>query len=285
MDDLSPREDGRQPSQQRQFSVKFGTLSRADGSARVSMGATTLLASFSGPIEVRIRDERLDRATLEVSHRPLDGISGLASKTLASTVETSLLPLLNLSAHPRSLVLLTIQALSAPPLPVFPNPPKHTLFEPTTPKRPLRSPPTSEKALSITAASLAALDAGSIGMLGLAVGACCALLPGEGKRWVVDPTFEEERSAVAIFGVGYAFGASFRVAAEEGKLIEGGESVVWFEGEGEFDEEDITTALAITLTNARETHDQIRSSFESHFEGDTTAGGQTELESQDAMDL
>jgi hypothetical protein len=41
-----------------------------------NLGGTTLLASFSGPIEVRIRDELLDRATLEVSHRPLDSVAG-----------------------------------------------------------------------------------------------------------------------------------------------------------------------------------------------------------------
>ena len=45
-------------------------------------GPNTLVASFSGPIEVRIRDERLDKATLEVSHRPLDGMAGQSSSSI-----------------------------------------------------------------------------------------------------------------------------------------------------------------------------------------------------------
>jgi exosome complex component RRP46 len=42
-------------------------------------GSKQMLASFHGPQEVRIRDELVDRATLEVVHRPLDGIAGEAT--------------------------------------------------------------------------------------------------------------------------------------------------------------------------------------------------------------
>jgi hypothetical protein len=44
-----------------------------------------MLASFHGPQEVRIRDELVDRATLEVVHRPLDGIAGEAAFGLQGT--------------------------------------------------------------------------------------------------------------------------------------------------------------------------------------------------------
>ena len=34
------------------------------------------MASVTGPVEVRLREELPDRATLEVVHRPLEGVGG-----------------------------------------------------------------------------------------------------------------------------------------------------------------------------------------------------------------
>jgi len=235
--------------------------------AFISTGPISLVASFSGPMEVRIRDERLDRATLEVHHRPLDGTAGahsslsrglpcvyradnpqsfvssypgITSKALESTLETSLLQLLQLTSHPRSLVLLTIQALSAPPLPVLPKPvdrfnpsPEASSSTSSLLNRKWPVVPTSEKALALTSASLAAMDASSVGMTGLALGSCCALLPG--GQWVLDPNYDEERAATAIFGVGWAFGAALGVEKGDGA----GREVVWLESDGDFDEDDV----------------------------------------------
>ncbi len=45
----------------------LGLLSRADGSARFSLGATSVLAAVYGPAEPRLmRNELLDRAYVEV---------------------------------------------------------------------------------------------------------------------------------------------------------------------------------------------------------------------------
>lgn len=44
-----------------------------------TLGSTSALASFSGPIEVRLREELVDRATLEIVHRPLEGVGGMSS--------------------------------------------------------------------------------------------------------------------------------------------------------------------------------------------------------------
>lgn len=238
----------------------------------LSSGPTAILASFSGPIEVRIRDERLDRATLEVSHRPLDGTagtdlpfsvsspsqvescsdrvasSGIPSKTLASTLTTSLSPLLNLTAHPRSLILLTLQSLTAPPLPVLPAPRRSlddepSTSQPTSPHAPLPAIPLSTKSLALTASSLAAMDAASVGLSGLAVGACVVRSSpsSTGSAWVTDPSWTEERTAGARFGVGWAFGAGLGEASPSGKKP-AGEEVVWFEADGAFDEKDVSLA-------------------------------------------
>lgn len=109
------RYDGRTAYETRSITISLGELARADGSARFSYGkfsvqviarfesfsilhdirkgigkhpaalvvadtamtgSTSCLASFTGPIEVRIREEMPDKATLEVTHRPLEGVGG-----------------------------------------------------------------------------------------------------------------------------------------------------------------------------------------------------------------
>ena len=39
-------------------------------------GSEAALASFSGPLEVRLREELPNKATLEIVHRPLEGVGG-----------------------------------------------------------------------------------------------------------------------------------------------------------------------------------------------------------------
>lgn len=87
------------------------------------------------------------------------------------------------------------------------------------------------------------MDASSVGMLGLAIGSTCAKL--EDGQWMVDPDYDEERSAVAVFGVGWAFGASLGV--EKGE--ESKREVVWLESDGDFDEDDVrpTSLFLISL--------------------------------------
>ncbi len=92
------RDDGRSSTELRSLKIELGALARMDGSGKFgfgqlkqpswlsfdyklilsprSTGSTQVIASFHGPQEVRIRDELVDRATLEVVHRPLDGIAG-----------------------------------------------------------------------------------------------------------------------------------------------------------------------------------------------------------------
>ena len=41
-------------------------------------GNSTVLCSVTGPADVRIRDEKLDKATLDVIVRPAVGVAGMA---------------------------------------------------------------------------------------------------------------------------------------------------------------------------------------------------------------
>jgi exosome complex component RRP46 len=72
----SQRRDGRTDTSLRPLSLSSGVLSRADGSSRFAFGPVEVLASVNGPQEVRLRDELLDRATLEVNVLPVRGLPG-----------------------------------------------------------------------------------------------------------------------------------------------------------------------------------------------------------------
>jgi len=100
-------QDGR-----RGISIKYELLSRVDGSARFGFDNVHVLASVSGPIEVRLAAENSTKATFEVSVRPLASIPGTDAKALSATIKSLLTPSLLLTRHPRTLIQLVVQPLS-----------------------------------------------------------------------------------------------------------------------------------------------------------------------------
>jgi exosome complex component RRP46 len=132
---MAARHDGREHDECRDIGILYERLERVDGSARFSFGApcvlphplhrffpahharalsgnTSVLASVSGPAEVRVLSELPDRATFEVIVRPLAGIGSPSSRALAAALRSALAPSLLLHRHPRSLVQIVVQGLS-----------------------------------------------------------------------------------------------------------------------------------------------------------------------------
>ena len=103
------RRDGRSLSDLRPLSCDFGLLGTADGSCRLSSGATLVLASVHGPRPARTaRHEDPERARLEVHAAPPIGLPGPAEAELCALLRQVLAPVLVLSAHPRSVVTLSV---------------------------------------------------------------------------------------------------------------------------------------------------------------------------------
>jgi exosome complex component RRP46 len=208
-------------------------------------GPTAALASVTGPTEVRLRDELVDRATLEINFLPLRGLpgkyrtvlmqavfffelvtntgqTGPSSKSLASSLHLALSPLVLLHNHPRSLIQLTIQTV-ANPTTRFSRPFKS--FASTEGETGQDAPAWEddsavEKAAALNAATAALMDAG-VAMKGVAFAVAVAVLnpttttaPDEedsemqvdGARVVVDPSPEEERDAKATIVAAFSFG-------------------------------------------------------------------------------
>ncbi|CAI2193756.1 19449_t:CDS:2, partial [Funneliformis geosporum] len=78
---MALRTDKRSSSTIRPISIDQSLLSR-DGSARFNFGNSSVLCSINGPAEVKLRDEKLDKATIDVLVKPLVGTTaGLHPRT------------------------------------------------------------------------------------------------------------------------------------------------------------------------------------------------------------
>ncbi|KAG9046204.1 exosome non-catalytic core subunit rrp46 [Tulasnella sp. UAMH 9824] len=201
------------------MSMEWGGLSRVDGSARFAFGSTSVVASVSGPIEVRLNAELPSKATLEVNMRPLIGLSATPEKHYAKQIRDVFEQILILSQHPRSLVQLVVQALSPITTSQWNRPSYILASEGLTAKSSKRATDVVNPTLiaaSLNAASLAFLNASSIPMRGtlcaVAVGKKRSTTPStrssaEDTGLVLDPTEDEFEDGWGVFA--FAFGQNF----------------------------------------------------------------------------
>lgn len=69
------------------------------------------MCSVVGPAEVKLRDEKLDKATIEVVVRPLVGLPGIKDKAREQAIRETLEPLVLSGLHPRTGVQIVIQTM------------------------------------------------------------------------------------------------------------------------------------------------------------------------------
>lgn len=230
------------------------------------IGSNAVLASCSGPIEVRLREERPDKATFEVNHRPLEGVGATPSRALVTTLETIFPPILSLEKHPRSLVQLVVQSLVpstgralygsvtgtegvGAEQNTWPATDKDDYaYVPESRRDAARISPAAgytftARAASINASTLSLLSAGTVSILALPI--AVALVVTTKGRVMLDPEADEERQAKARFGFGWAWGAAFGTANEGNNVEAAGQSekgaeLVWIENEGDFTRQEVS---------------------------------------------
>ena len=115
------------------ITATLSLLPRADGSATFKYGATTAIASVSGPMEVRPRDELPDKTFIEIIVRPAVGVggtffrspppspptdthpppTGTRERALESLLLSALSPLIIRTYHPRTLLQINLQIVEA----------------------------------------------------------------------------------------------------------------------------------------------------------------------------
>ena len=89
----------------------LGLLAHADGSARLTSGGTTVLVHVSGPGEVRLRNELIDKAYIEVSFRPAVGVAGTREKLLEHFIKKILDGVVLAALHPRTSISVFVQVI------------------------------------------------------------------------------------------------------------------------------------------------------------------------------
>ncbi|KAF9935209.1 Exosome component 5 [Linnemannia zychae] len=99
------------PHQLRPFFSSQNLLNRADGSAQFDFGESSVLCSVVGPSEVKLRDEKLDKATIEVVVRPLVGLPGIKDKAQEQAIRETLEPLILSGLHPRTGIQIVVQTM------------------------------------------------------------------------------------------------------------------------------------------------------------------------------
>lgn len=93
------------------FNVKTAVLSRVDGSAELSVGTTKVIASVTGPIEPKIRQELPNLASLELIVRPSVGVLTTREKALEDKLRSILQSIIIRHKYPRQLIQIVVQFL------------------------------------------------------------------------------------------------------------------------------------------------------------------------------
>ncbi|KAL7694873.1 putative ribosomal protein S5 domain 2-type [Plasmopara halstedii] len=106
------RRDGRAENELRPFASEQGALFRADGSARMSHGGSTVVAAVYGPGQARNwRAEKADMATLDVCFKLEKGISTSKEKEYEQIIRETFAPIVLTDMFPRAIISIVVQVL------------------------------------------------------------------------------------------------------------------------------------------------------------------------------
>lgn len=103
------RIDKRLENQLRDMSVSVGFIQSADGSCKFSFGKTCCVCTVSGPTQAKQWQEKIDRATIQVSWNSENGSSGITERYYEQIVAESAEALIQLMLFPRSLININVQ--------------------------------------------------------------------------------------------------------------------------------------------------------------------------------
>ncbi|CAG8504956.1 4581_t:CDS:2 [Diversispora eburnea] len=106
----SNRVDKRKFTEIRPISIEQNYVNK-DGSALFKFGDSAVLCSINGPTEVKVRDEKLDKATIDVSFKPWIGSPGTNEKTHELVLRSTLESIIQTNLHPRTLIQVVCQVL------------------------------------------------------------------------------------------------------------------------------------------------------------------------------
>eukprot|EP01091_Cochliopodium_minus_P018817 TRINITY_DN7727_c0_g1_i1.p1 TRINITY_DN7727_c0_g1~~TRINITY_DN7727_c0_g1_i1.p1 ORF type:complete len:239 (-),score=44.84 TRINITY_DN7727_c0_g1_i1:26-742(-) len=168
------RKDGRKSNQMREISVEQSLLNRADGSAKLNLGDTSVIVAIYGPNEVKMKNEIVEKATIEVIFQASSGKNGKRELEYAFIIQEILEYCILTTLHPRTAIRVVIQVVKDSG---------------------------SLLSVAINATTMALLDSG-ISMKSLPVSLTMAV-NNETKTINHDPNLEEEKSSKTLLNIVY----------------------------------------------------------------------------------
>ncbi|GLD95282.1 hypothetical protein PINS_up003926 [Pythium insidiosum] len=166
--DETKRHDGRAGNELRPFACEQGAHFRADGSARMSHGSSTVLVAVYGPGQAKSRrNEQIDRVTIDVCFKLEKGVLTSKEKEYEQIIRETFEPIIIGDDYPRAVISIVVQVLEDDG---------------------------SLLSVAINATSLALMDAG-VPMRGVVTSSTCALLPD--GSFFLDPSHVEEEQATS----------------------------------------------------------------------------------------
>jgi len=157
----------------RELECELAFLSKCDGSAAFQHGTTKTLCAVYGPVEVKLNQEKVDRATLDCIIKPKVGLGSVKEKSLEAIVSKTCEEVALTTLHPRSAMQIVVQTLQDSG---------------------------SLLACMLNASCMAMVHAG-LPMKSLMVAVACCVC---NDQIIIDPTLEEEENSVC--GMTFAFG-------------------------------------------------------------------------------
>ncbi len=109
---MMERKDGRGHDQMRAIAIEQGLLQQADGSSRVVVGGTRVMAAVYGPAEALQKDELIDKAAIEVLFKSHDGKQDDRYKEYEETVRNCVDAVALSSLHPRTAIRIVVQSIT-----------------------------------------------------------------------------------------------------------------------------------------------------------------------------
>ncbi|KAG0337511.1 Exosome component 5 [Podila humilis] len=225
----------RTPHQLRPFFSSQNLLNRADGSAQFDFGGSSVLCSVVGPAEVKIRDEQLDKATIEVVARPLVGLPSVKDKAREQNIRETLEPIILSGLHPRTLIQIVVQTMKDDGCILS------TAFNATI---------------------LALLDAGI--PLNSILGSVTCIIDAQSNEILLDPTTEELAQAKSVHVFVFDNKSSIAQAGvdtnmDQDELLA---NVLFSDSTGSFTEEEYFECSLICFKAAQTVHGFIRTAVE-----------------------
>uniref|UniRef100_A0A336KFE4 CSON009224 protein n=1 Tax=Culicoides sonorensis TaxID=179676 RepID=A0A336KFE4_CULSO len=95
----------------REMKAELGVLSNSDGSALFSQGHTTVVVSVNGPVEVKLQNLSVEKASIEVYYRVKSGLSSVDDRFKENFIQQCIETALYSELHPRTAYKIQLQEI------------------------------------------------------------------------------------------------------------------------------------------------------------------------------